>query len=80
MDWSKVLNGLTTNLFPLVIPLLISGIAWITQGWVLVKPKEKKEVGKELIKGGKYMLIIAAVIFILFVIAGQLAIWLPHNN
>jgi len=80
MDWTEFSSGLMDKLFPLVIPLLITGIAWIVQGRVLVKPKEKKEIGKELIRGGKYLLIIAAVVFTLIAIANQLAIWLPKTN
>ena len=71
MDW----KGIADNVYPLALPLLITALAWYAQGWSLMKPKEKKQIGQSLVNGAKWLVITALSIFILGFVFDQLAVW-----
>jgi hypothetical protein len=71
MNWKTIAD----ETYPLVLPLLITAVAWYAQGWSLLKPKEKKEIGESLVNGAKWLGIAAGAIFFLGFVFDQLAIW-----
>ena len=53
MDWTGIA---ARTLAPIAFILVVLGIGWLIQGWLLVKPEAKEEIGKALNKGGKWLI------------------------
>lgn len=72
MNWAQLSN----SLMPLLLVLVVLAASWTVQGIILVSPKKKKEIGKALIRGSKWLW--GATIFVLIVVevSSQLAICL----
>jgi len=72
MDWETFAD----NLYPLVIPLLVTAVALYIQGQILLNPKKEKVIGQSLIAGFKWLASTAVAVLALAFIFDQLALWL----
>jgi hypothetical protein len=72
MNWSGLANSLT----PLVVPLTILAASWTLQGWILVKPRKKKEIGEAILKRIKWFWGFIIFLTVLIAIFDQLALHL----
>ncbi len=65
MDWKNLADQFNPMLSTMVVPLLITAVAWFAQGWSLSRPKEKEDVGRALVTGSFWLGGVAIAIFLL---------------
>ncbi len=71
MNWSNFLD----SLMPLIIPLAILAASWTLQGWILVKPRKKKEIGEAILKASKWFWGLVLFLIVLATVLSQLTMY-----
>lgn len=71
MNWSHFIDSIT----PLVLPLTIVAASWTLQGWILVKPRQKKEIGEAILKASKWFWVLVVVLIVIITVLGQLVVY-----
>lgn len=71
MDWVRFTDYLT----PLVLSLTMIAASWTLQGWILVKPRQKKDIGESILRASKFFWIGVVLLVVIITIINQLVFY-----